>query len=398
MKYLFLAWLFSLLALPMPSAWAQKAEAEQNIETGRQFLVLIRQPPARFSGDSAYGSSYNNAKTRAVREKLGRKIAKMHDVSFVGFWAMPAIGLDCLIMAVRDGQSVDVAANRVAKDRNVEWVQRMNLYTVNNALPRYNDPLFQVGPAAQQWQLNELHRISTGKGVDIAIVDSQIDGKHPDLAGRLYISRDFISKGRIAPEQHGTEIAGVIAAQPNNHIGTVGIAPDARLMGLRACRQQVRDTSSICDSVSLAKAIHFAIENKADIVNLSLAGPRDRLLEALIDLGLARGITFVASVDPERAQGGFPSSHKGVIGVSDTPSVAASFGRYSAPGKGIPTTQPGGKWYLVNGSSYAAAHVSGLLALMKQNIDKPKGGTQILVTKPIWGSIIDARASLLGTR
>lgn len=398
MKYLFLALLFSLLALPMPSAWAQKAEAEQKLETAGQFLVLIRQPPARFSGDSAYGSSYNNAKTRAVREKLGRKIAKMHDVSFVGFWAMPAIGLDCLIMAVRDGQSVDVAANRVAKDRNVEWAQPMNLYMLNNARPRYNDPLFHVGPAAQQWQLHELHSISTGKGVTIAIVDSRIDGKHPDLAGRLHISRDFISKGKAAPELHGTEIAGVISAQPNNRIGMVGVAPDARLIGLRACRQQVSDTSSVCDSVSLAKALHFAIENKADIVNLSLSGPRDRLLETLIDLGLARGIIFVASVDPARLQGGFPSSHKGVIGVSDTPSVAIAFGSYSAPGKGIPTTQPGGKWYLVNGSSYAAAHVSGLLALMKQHIDIRKGGSQILITKPVSGSIIDARASLLGTR
>jgi len=398
MRYALLALLFSLLVLPSHKALAQTIQPEQNREASGQFLVLIRQPPARFSGDSVYGGSYNGAKARALLEKNGRRIAKIHGVSFVGFWPMSALGLDCLIMTVRDGQSVDEAVQRVATDRNVEWVQPMNLYMLNNARPRYNDPLVYVGPVARQWQLNELHGVATGRGVTIAIVDSQIDGSHPDLAGRLHVSRNFISQGASAPELHGTEIAGVIGAQPNNRIGMVGIAPDARLVGLRACQQQIDETSSICDSVGLAKALHFAIENKVDIINLRLAGPRDRLLEALIDLGLKRGIMFVASVDPDRVHGGFPSSHKGVIGVSDTPSVADSFGRYSAPGKGIPTTQPGGKWYLVSGSSFAAAHVSGLLALMKQHHDNRRVGSQILVTKPGSGSIIDARASLLGKK
>ena len=100
---------------------------------------------------------------------------------------------------------------------------------------------------------------------------------------------------------------------------------------------------------------------------MSLSGPPDPLLASLIELGIERKIAVVAAFDPDRPGGGFPASVPGVISVAEEflPSLPARV--YRAPGRDIPTTQPGGRWYLVNGSSFAAAHVTGLLALLRED-------------------------------
>jgi subtilisin family serine protease len=86
----------------------------------------------------------------------------------------------------------------------------------------------------------------------------------------------------------------------------------------------------------------------------------------LIDLAGARGMAVVGAVDPRRADGGFPASHPGVIAVAMAANGPAPPGTLLAPGADIPTTAPGARWNFVNGSSYAAAHVAGLAALMAQ--------------------------------
>jgi subtilisin family serine protease len=158
-------------------------------------------------------------------------------------------------------------------------------------------------------------------------------------------------------------VAGVIAAQADNRLGIAGIAPGARLMALRACWQR-SPADTTCDSLSLAKALSFAIERKAQVINLSLSGPPNVLLGRLIDAALERDAVVVAAVDPTLAGGGFPASHRGVVAVTSTPGGAA--GTIAAPGRDIPTTQPGGGFGLVSGSSYAAAQVSGLYALLRE--------------------------------
>jgi len=169
------------------------------------------------------------------------------------------------------------------------------------------------------------------------------------------------------------------------------VAPGARLLGLRAC-WQASSVRTVCDSLSLVKALYFAVEQKADVINLSLSGPDDRLLRALLRSALGRGSAVVTAFDAKRALGGFPASVPGVIAVSDAV-VAPARGRvYTAPGRDIPTTQPGDRWFLVNGSSYAAAHVSGLLALLRQ---KRPAAALPLVSARSGGGPIDACASLV---
>ena len=96
----------------------------------------------------------------------------------------------------------------------------------------------------------------------------------------------------------------------------------------------------LCDSFSLAKALYFAIDQKAPIINLSLSGPDDRLLRELLKIAMGKGETVVAAFDRMQPDGGFPASLPGVIAVSD--SALAGRGVYIAPGRDVPTTQPGG--------------------------------------------------------
>lgn len=302
---------------------------------------------------------------------------------------MPTIGVDCFVMLVPEGRSPTAAAEQVSHNSDVAWAQPMALFSARGAMASHNDPLYAAEPAAAQWHLADLHRIATGRGVKIAVIDSGIEVGHPDLAGQILLSRNFVAGQSALAEQHGTGVAGIIAAKADNGIEIAGVAPGARLLALRACWQTPGGT--VCDTLSLAKAIYFAVDQRADIINLSLSGPGDRLLAELLKTALKRGSTIVTAFDQKLADGGFPASMPGVIAVSDR-SLAPSRGDvYTAPGQDVPTTVPGGRWFLVNGSSFAAAHVSGLLALMRE---RRRSAPSVLISQRRGGGVIDACATL----
>jgi subtilisin family serine protease len=367
MRWLLAALLAFVTAAAVPAATNVSAPPEQ------QILVMVQQPPGAQEG---YGGGGD-------RDPLARKIAQAHGLAVVDTWPMSRIGLDCFVMAVPAGRSTATMADEVSRDPDVQWAEPVALYEAQGGMASENDALFAAQPAAKQWHLAELHQVATGKGVKVAVIDSGIDANHPDLAGQLALNRNFVASRPPAFEQHGTGVAGIIAAKADNRVGISGIAPGSRLLGLRAC-WQANATRTVCDSFSVIKALYFAIEQKADVINMSISGPGDRLLRTLVNLALERGSTVVAAFDPKRPEGGFPASELGVIAVSDTPIGGHVF---VAPGRDIPTTQPGDKWFVVSGNSFAAAHVSGLMALLRQ-----KNHSSALVTAA--AGRIDACASL----
>jgi subtilisin family serine protease len=218
--------------------------------------------------------------------------------------------------------------------------------------------------------VEEAHRWSRGKGVRIAVIDSGIDLAHPDLDRRVALARDVSGRAAQAPvaDVHGTAVAGIIAADAGNGVGIVGVAPEARLLALRACWQRAGTTAAVCDTLSLAQGIAVALAERADVINLSLTGPRDPLLERLLKRALAMGKIVVAAVPEEGAANeGFPASLDGVIAVA---SAETSAGRavdasvLYAPGRRVLTLRPGGHYDFENGSSMATANVSGIAALV----------------------------------
>ena len=362
---------------PAPDVAAAPASERQD---DHKLLVMLRLPPPHYRPDASYGGRYNDDSGRSARRRTAAELAQTHGLTLVDDWPMPLLGVDCYVMRYADNADAERVLAQLSQDPRVAWAQPVSLYDGMgdaSASPlrdsvaaarsigerEHADALYPTQPSAKLWHLVELHRLTTGRNVNVAVIDSGIDASHPDLARQLSVSENFVGSGPTPPELHGTAVAGIIAARAGNG-GIIGVAPEARLMALRACWQQP-DRSTRCSSFTLGKAINYAILHGAKVINLSLSGPPDRLLDQLTDVALERGITVVGAVDPHASGATFPASHAGVLAVAALTSVPPP-GVLLAPGRDIPTTAPGARWQFVNGSSYAAAHVSGMAALLAQ--------------------------------
>ena len=362
----------------------------------REVLVMLRSPPPHARVDGSYGATgYGDAARAQSQARVGARLAAAHGLTVVTLWAMPALGMDCVVLALPPGADVGASIAALQAHSEVAWAQPMNEFHAQG----HADPLYPLQPVAAQWHLDDLHAIATGRHVRVAIIDSGVDDTHPDLAQAVQARANFVDDRAWVAELHGTAVAGLVAARADNGIGIVGIAPEAQLYALRAC-WEVSASQTLCNSLSLAKALSFAIDRKADVINMSLSGPVDLLLGRLIDVALAHRQQVVAAVDARAAGGGFPAAHPGVIAVADAQSEtlpAGLAGAWAAPARDLPTTVPGGGWRMVSGTSFAAGEVSGLLAVMDQALaesDNP-GVAPALRLVRLPGGGIDACASLL---
>jgi len=197
-----------------------------------------------------------------------------------------------------------------------------------------------------------------------------------DLAGRIAKVANFVERGErsFTRDVHGTAVAGVVAAVAGNGIGIAGVAPEARLLAMKACWPLAEGSAdAACDSYTLAQAVDTALAEGADVLNLSLTGPQDALLARLLATADDSGVAVVAAVDEARGDLGFPASLPTVIAVRAatqpgsaelTDAASSRAGLVSAPGTDVLSTVPGGGYDFFSGSSMAAAHVAGVVALL----------------------------------
>jgi subtilisin family serine protease len=380
------------LAAAVPTLAAGRLGASPD-ET-REVLVMLRLPAPHVGPNGAYSSGWDDDAGRSARRRTVSRIAHDNGLTLVESWPMPLVGVDCFVLEAPPNRSATEVAARLSQDPAIAWSQPMNLYRAEGEAT-HNDPLYPVQPAAREWRLAELHKTTVGRGVRVAVIDSQVETRHPDLDGQVETSQDFAPVRAKGPELHGTAVAGIIAAKADNGIGIAGVAPGARIMALRACWPSTTgDPGTVCDSLSLAKALEFAETHGAQVVNLSLSGPPDILLGKLIDAALERRIVVVAAYDRAAPDGGFPAAHPGVLAVADETWGPPPGAAYAAPGHDVPTTTPGGRYGMVSGASFAAAHVTGLVALMRQA--RPPGTKPLRLAISLPGGAIDACATLLG--
>lgn len=312
-------------------------------------------------------------------EKNTRELERAYALRTVWSWTMTALDEQCVIFEVADSRRVDATLRRLASDPRVGSVQRVATFVARAAEPvePYNDPYAHLQHSAHALRLGQAHRWATGKGVKVAVVDTGIDISHPDLKGRIALAQSFVDRGEqtFTSDVHGTAVAGVLAADANNEVGIVGVAPQAELLALKACwPQRAGARDAVCNSYTLAKAVDFAIANKAQVVNLSLSGPDDPLLARLLKAALAKGIAVVAAHAADGdGRRGFPASLDGVLGIAalGSPATAAPSGSagpaaadLAAPAVDVLTTVPHAAYDFFSGSSVAAAQVSGVAALL----------------------------------
>lgn len=262
--------------------------------------------------------------------------------------------------------------------------------------------LLFTGPTAapvreqQQWVLDALNveqawNLTKGKGVTVAVVDSAVDVRIKELKGRVSSGPDM-SAGTVAhevrPGRHGTAMAALIAGSGEDD-GLIGVAPESRILSLPLMTDDDPDFGLVPPETAagdspLARALRYAANHGAQVVNMSIGsyGPLRSEREA-VSYALSKGVVLVAAVGndgetPYAKENGtsywsFPAGYPGVIGVAATDKQGrkATFSTdnlsvlVAAPGVEVPVVKRPSGYELSEGTSSAAALVSGVAALIK---------------------------------
>jgi len=217
-----------------------------------------------------------------------------------------------------------------------------------------------------------------GRGVKVALLDSAPDVKHRELKHVRIVAID--GGPPATPALHGTLMAGLIAAIENNAFGITGIAPAAELIAVPVCATEGDGTADACDLYDVIRGMDVAWSQEASILNLSLAGPPDPLLQRAIARLLELGAVVVAAAgNGGSALPAYPAAYPGVIGVGAVDSTGQPFPQgnhgpwvsVNGPGVEVLTTAPGDSFAFVSGTSLAAAQVTGELALLTAVVPDP---------------------------
>jgi subtilisin family serine protease len=368
-----LARLCTLLLLTLGEAWAHAAPADVPAAAAalpRIVVAFANTPHSLPSPAGGTGSRYAGAGyllSQGARQQ-SRRVASQYALREVVSWPIEALSMHCVVYEITNGRPISEVLAALSHDSRVVLAQPLQeFHTLGTpaaaAPPPYNDPLYDLQTNLAALGIARAQQRAQGEGVRIALIDTGVDATHPDLEGRIEGSQSFVPEGHRTPAQlrHGTAMAGVIAAVANNGIGIVGIAPLARLEVFEACWQLAPGSdAAACNTFTLARALAAALAAGTPLVNLSLAGPADPLLAALVQTGLKRGVTFVAA---SAADGDFPGSIPGVITAAGSEGPVPA-GALAAPGTHVLTLRPAGQYDFESGSSVAAAELTGVIALL----------------------------------
>jgi hypothetical protein len=217
-------------------------------------------------------------------------------------------------------------------------------------------------------RVGEAHSLARGGNVLVAVIDSQIDVNHPELQGVIAGSYDALNIPDTKAHVHGTGIAGSIAA----HSRLMGVAPAARVLAIRAFSPT--SASAEATSSAIIKGVEYAATNGARVINMSFAGPSDPALSRHLTAARGRGVVLVAAAGNFGAKSPpqYPAADPNVIAVSATDEndklfAASNRGNHiavSAPGVDILMPAPNSDYQVKSGTSFSAAHVAGIAALI----------------------------------
>lgn len=236
--------------------------------------------------------------------------------------------------------------------------------------PHGPDPYRDLQYGLDQAKIDAARGVTDGSGARVALLDSMPDAAHRELA--TVRIRPIDSGPAGGPAAHGSMLAGILDAIERNAFGIEGIAPGAELISIPVCTPDGKSASDACKLSDLLRGVDVAWQERAQVVNLSLVGPANPLLQRAMDRLDQLGIVLVAAVGNESSdEPRYPAAYPSVIGVGavDRTGVPYALGNRGsavevvAPGVEIVSSVPGDAFAFGDGTSLAAAHVTGLLAL-----------------------------------
>jgi subtilisin family serine protease len=374
-----------LVLLGWISAPATADTAATPFEGDHRFVVVTfaNQPSRPAARAGTTGRRYAGSATYGVAQAAhtnARRVASAYSLKEVASWPIKALGVHCVVYQIPDSRSVEEVLATLTKDPRITLAQPLyEFHTLTDEqVPKepagdlasgatYNDPLYGLQTNLVSLGISAAHQRSQGAGIEVGLIDTGVDTRHPDLHDRISGIHSFVAANSPTPPtasfyRHGTAMAGLIAAVANNKVGIVGIAPLAHIQVFEACWQLKPNTdTAACNTFTLAQALAAALEAHIPLINLSIAGPADPLLSALVQSGLKRGVIFVGST-AENADS-FPTNINGVIGVGDSEG-AHEHATLAAPATRVLTLLPDSEYDFESGTSVAAAEITGVIALL----------------------------------
>ncbi len=342
---------------------------EVRTDPGQFIVVAVANPVAGRAaavGGTAHGyGPASNYRIGATAAAVIRDLARAHLLTLVSEWPIERLHMHCVLFRIPPGTTREAMLQRLSADKRVLIAQPLNEFESATS-PGFDDPYAKLQTNVSALDVADAHRVSRGLGVRVAVIDTGVDTSHPELAGRTQATRNYVDDDSAAfrADRHGTQVAGLIAAAANNGIGIVGVAPGVRLFAYKACWQPTASAAGRCNSFTIAQALADALTAKAQVINLSLVGPADSLLEALVDKATSSGVIVVgaASADPRF---GFPAKLPNVLAVAESEDAQRpEEGLLRAPARDIVTLVPDGHYDFASGSSLATAQVTGVVALL----------------------------------
>ncbi|WP_245452614.1 S8 family serine peptidase [Bradyrhizobium sp. C9] len=301
-----------------------------------------------------------------LSETLTDALAGRHGLRRIASQNIPLLGATIGLFRTAGNRSVDAVARELASDSRVRSVQPNYRYALQDQKPAAggSDP---AQYAQTQLHLPEAHRLARGMNVTIAVIDSGIDAAHPELANTVADTFDALGS-KDGPHAHGTAVAGVIAAR----VRLTGSAPEVRILAIRAFGTAAGGAEST--SYVILKSLDYAVAHGAQIVNMSFAGPQDALIARAVAAAAAKDVVLVAAAGNAGPKSPplYPAANPDVIAVGGIDAgerlmAASNRGSYialAAPGADLLVPVPDGKYQLMSGTSFSAAFVSGIAALV----------------------------------